>query len=85
LHCQAHRERAFRAVRIKAVHTADANITSQSILTKFPNTFLGNFLAKLPQIISPSPHPAGPSDACMFGFLAEEFSHFIFVLKITMI
>ncbi len=40
--------RAFRAVGIKAVHMADANITSQSILTKFPNTFLGNFLAKLP-------------------------------------
>jgi hypothetical protein len=56
---------------------ADANITFHSILTKFPNTFLGNLLAKLPQII--------PSDACMFGFHAEEFSHFIFVLKITMI
>jgi hypothetical protein len=63
---------------------ADANITFQSILTKFPNTFLGNLLAKLLQIIH-SPHTAGASDACMFGFLAEEFSHFIFVLKITMI
>jgi hypothetical protein len=62
---------------------ADANITFQSVLTTFPNTFLGNFLAKLPQTI-PSPHTAGPSDACMFGFLAEEFSHFIFDLKITM-
>jgi hypothetical protein len=63
---------------------ADANLTFQSILTTFPNTFLGNLLAKLPQTI-PSPHTAGSSDACMFGFLAEELSHFIFVLKITMI